>query len=115
MTLSTSFKCSPMRVPLRRCNSSANASAAQRAAGVSRLVPHALLRLLQREDHLALGEGDPHPSPDRVRLFARERENVRQEGFDVLVHRVFPAVPPVSLADSPSPSKAPRRAREGRW
>jgi hypothetical protein len=90
------------------------ASAAQRAAGVSRLVPHALLRLLQREDHLALGEGDPHPSPDRVRLFARERENVRQEGFDGSIG-FSPAVPPVSLADSPSPSKAPRRAREGRW
>jgi hypothetical protein len=31
------------------------ASAAQRAASVSRLVPHALLRLLQPEDRLALG------------------------------------------------------------
>jgi len=57
----------------------AYASATQRAAGVSRLVPHALLRLLQSEDSLALGEGDPHPLPDRVRLFARERENVAQE------------------------------------
>jgi hypothetical protein len=27
---------------------------------------------------------------DRVRLFARERENVGQEGFDALVHRVSP-------------------------
>ena len=115
MTLSTSFKCSPMRVPLRRCNSSANASAAQRTAGVSRLVPHALLRLLQPEDRLALGEGDPHPVADRVRLFACERENVAQEGFDALVHRAFPAVPLVSLADSRSPPKAPRRAGEGRW
>jgi hypothetical protein len=50
----------------------AYASATQRAAGVSRLVPHALLRLLQPEDRLALGEGDPHPLWDRVRLFARE-------------------------------------------
>jgi hypothetical protein len=66
------------------------ASAAQSAAGVSRLVPHALLRLLQPEDRLALGEGDPHPLPDRVRRFARERENVAQEGFDALVHRVSP-------------------------
>jgi hypothetical protein len=48
------------------------------AAGVSRLVPHALLRLLQPEDRLALDEDDPHPLPDRVRLFARERENVAQ-------------------------------------
>ena len=30
------------------------------------------------------------PSADRVRLFARERENVAQEGFDALVHRVSP-------------------------
>jgi hypothetical protein len=66
------------------------ASAAQRAAGVSRLVPHALLRLLQPEDRLALGEGDPHPVADRVRVFARERENVAQEGFDALVSG-FPA------------------------
>ena len=89
MMLSTSFKCSPMR---------GYASAAQRAAGVSRLVPHALLRLQQPEDRLALGEGDPHPLPDRVRLFARERENVAQEGFDALVHRVSPAVPACQLS-----------------
>jgi hypothetical protein len=66
------------------------ASAAQRAAGVRRLVPHALLRLLQPEDRLALCEGDPHPLPDRVQVFSRERENVGQEGFDALVHRVSP-------------------------
>jgi len=38
------------------------ASAAQRAAGVSRLVPHALLRLLQRktvEQHRAAGRSQP--------------------------------------------------------
>ena len=29
------------------------------------------------------------PSPDRVPLFARERENVGQEGFNALVHRGF--------------------------
>ena len=67
-----------------------DARAAQCAADVSCLVPHALLRLLQPEDCLALGEGAPHPLRDRVRLFARERENVAQEGFDALVHRVFP-------------------------
>jgi hypothetical protein len=27
----------------------------------------------------------------------------------------FPAMPPVSLADRPSPPKAPHRVREGRW
>ena len=90
------------------------ASAAQRAAGVSRLVPHALLRLLQPEDRLALGEGAPHPLRDRIRLFAREREDVGQEAFDAL-SIWFPRRTPVSLADSRSPSKAPRRAREGRW
>ena len=66
------------------------ASAAQRASGVRRLVPPVLLRLLQPEDRLALGEGEPHPLLDRVRLFARERENVAQEGFDALVHWVCP-------------------------
>ena len=85
MMLSSSFKCSPMRVPLRRCNSSAT-RARHSAAGVRRLVPHALLRLLQPEDRLALGEGAPYPLRDRVRPFARERENVAQEGFDALVH-----------------------------
>ena len=39
---------------------------------------------------------------------ASERESVAQEGFDALVHQVSP--PPVSLADSASPPKAPRRA-----
>jgi hypothetical protein len=66
------------------------ASASQRAAGVSRLVPHALLFGSQPEDRLALGEADPHPLPHRVRLFARKCENVAQEGFNALVHRVSP-------------------------
>jgi hypothetical protein len=60
---------------------------------------------------LALGEGDPHPLLDRVRLFARERENVAQEGFDALVHRAFPAVPAVSLADSPFAVESPVQGR----
>jgi hypothetical protein len=38
------------------------ASAAQRASGVRRLVPPVLLRLLQPEDRLALGEGERTPS-----------------------------------------------------
>jgi hypothetical protein len=82
MTLSTSFKCSP------------------------------IVRLPHPEERLAAGEGDPHPLPDRVQVFPGERENVGQEGAGP---SGFPAVPPVSLADSPSPPKAPRRAREGRW
>jgi hypothetical protein len=36
---------------------------------------------LRPEDRLAIGEGDAHPLADRVRFFARERENVGQEGF----------------------------------
>ena len=56
------------------------ASTAQRAASLNRLVPHALLRLPHPEERLALGEGDPHPLPDRVRVFAREREDVGQDG-----------------------------------
>jgi hypothetical protein len=65
-----------------------DASAAQRAAGVRRLVPHALVRLLRPEDFLTIGESDSHPLADRVRVFARQRENIGQEGFDALVHRV---------------------------
>jgi hypothetical protein len=60
MTLSTSFKCSP------------------------------IVRLPHPEERLAAGEGDPHPLPDRVQVFPGERENVGQEGFDALVHRVSP-------------------------
>ena len=90
------------------------ASAAQRAGGRrERPCPHALVFFLRPEDFLTVGESDPHPLADRIRVFARERENVGQEGFDALVLRVSP--PYISLADSPSPSKAPRRAREGRW
>ena len=90
MMVSISFKCSASRLSPAALQLIGHASAAQRAAGVSRLVPYALLRLLQPEDRLALGEGDPNPLPDRVRLFARERENVAREGFDALVHRASP-------------------------
>jgi hypothetical protein len=34
-----------------------------------------------------------------VRLFARERENVGQQGFNGLVYGVSPAMPPVKLGD----------------
>ena len=84
MTLSTSFNCSAICVPRRRCNSSATRA----SAGVRGLVPHALVRLLRPEDRLAISEGDMHAFPDSVRFFTRERENVGQEGFDALVHRV---------------------------
>ena len=37
---------------------------------------------------LAIGRGEAHAFPDRIRLFSRERENIGQEGFDAL-HRAF--------------------------
>jgi hypothetical protein len=65
-----------------------DASAAQRAADESGIVPHALVRLLRSEDRLVVAESDAHLIADYVRFFTRERENVGQEGFDALVHRV---------------------------
>jgi hypothetical protein len=41
---------------------------------------------------LTIGEGDAHAFPDCIRVFARERENVGQEGFNALVHAVSEAV-----------------------
>jgi hypothetical protein len=43
------------------------------------------------KDRLAVGERHAHPLADRVRVFARERENIGQEGFNGLVHRVSPS------------------------
>ena len=69
---------------------------------------------MRSEDRLVIAESDAHLIADYVRFFARERENVGQEGFDALVHRVSPPYRlSRSLADSPSPSKVPRRAEEG--
>jgi hypothetical protein len=79
-----------MGVPLCRCTPRLPERGTARGRRVCRLVPHALLRLLQPEDRLALGEGDPHPRLDGVWLFACERENVAQEGFDALTYRVSP-------------------------
>ena len=53
-----------------------------------------LMRLfVSPEDRLAISERHAHPLADRVRVFAREGENVGQEGFDSLVHRVSPPYP----------------------
>ena len=65
-----------------------DASAAQRAADESGIVPHALVRLLRSEDRLVVAESDAHLIADYVRFFTREGENVGQEGFDELIHRV---------------------------
>jgi hypothetical protein len=57
-----------------------DAGMAQRAADASGLVLHALVVLPHPENRLAIGQGDPHAFPDRVRVLARERENIGQEG-----------------------------------
>ena len=64
-----------------------DASAAQRAADASGLVPHALVRLLRSEDRLVVAESNAHLIADYVRFFTREDENVGQGGFNALVHR----------------------------
>ena len=64
-----------------------NASAAQRAADKSGIVPHALVRLLRSEDRLVVAESNAHLIADYVRFFTREDENVGQGGFNALVHR----------------------------
>ena len=73
---------------------------------------YALFLFLRSKDFLAVGDSYAQPLADRVRVFARKRENVGQEGAGP---SGCPDVPPVSLADSPSPPKAPRRARESFW
>jgi hypothetical protein len=45
---------------------------------VSRLVPHAPVRLLRSEDGFAVGKGVAHTLADPVRFFARDREDVRE-------------------------------------
>jgi hypothetical protein len=67
-----------------------NTRAAERAADESGLVAHVLVPLPCSEDRLAIREGAPHTLPNRLRLFARERENVSQEGLDALVHWDWP-------------------------
>jgi hypothetical protein len=63
MTLSTSFKCSPIA---RLLGSRTRKSASQ------------------------LARATRTPLPDRVQVFPGERENVDQEGFNALVHRASP-------------------------
>ena len=48
-----------------------------------------LLSSRTRKICLAIGQGDAHAFPDRLRVFARERENISQEGFNALIHRAF--------------------------
>jgi hypothetical protein len=109
MMLSTSFKCSPISVPLWRCNCSATRARHRARPARALPCPSCLLRLLQPEDRLALGEGDPHRLPDRVRLFARERENVGQESVDALVCPGWPGLP---LASPPGRFAVQQAARK---
>jgi hypothetical protein len=51
-----------------------------RATGVSHLVPRAplIISLLRSEDGFAVGKGGAHSLADRVRFFARDREDDRE-------------------------------------
>jgi hypothetical protein len=73
------------------------ASATPRTADARGLVLHALVVLSHPEYRLAIGQGDAYAFLDRLRVFARERENVGQEQFDALVHLVVPPWQPASL------------------
>jgi hypothetical protein len=69
--------------------------------GAGRLVPHALVRLKRPDDRLAVNEGDAHTLADRVWFFARECENVGQEGFDALLSALTPQTSPQRAAGPP--------------
>ena len=92
------------------------ASAAQRAGGRREPpCPSCACLFLRLEDFLAVGEGDPHPLADRVRVFASASARTSAGKASMRWSIGFPRRTACSLADSPSPSKAPRRVREGRW
>ena len=74
---------SPAALQLLGC-----ASAAQRAAGVSRLALMRFFGSCSRKIASHLARATRTPSRTGVQVFPSERENVGQEGFDVLVHRV---------------------------
>ena len=77
---------------LARCRSLAyphlfsHAPAAERVAGVSRLILHPLVGFLRAESGLAVPQSSPHPFTDRFWAFAVERENVCEKGFNSLIH-----------------------------
>jgi hypothetical protein len=55
---------------------------------------------LRSEQLFVVSKRAAHPLTDRVRLFARERQNVGQKGFNALVHqfpRGFTCGPPMGL------------------
>ena len=93
MMLRTIFKCSPDARSLAARQLVGYASVAQRAAGVSRLVPSCACFFLRPEDFLTVGESDPHPLADRVRVFAREERERRPGRTQCADPSGFPAVP----------------------
>jgi hypothetical protein len=93
MRLSTSFKCSPMRVP---CGAAVPRLRERGTARVRReaLGPPCASSAPAAGRSPRTWRGRTHPLLDRVRLFARQRKNVAQEGFDALVHWVCPLYRP---------------------
>jgi hypothetical protein len=90
MIVSTSFKCSAIRAA-RRPHESGTARGRREPLG-----PPSASSTPPAGRSPRTWRGRPAPLPDRVRLFVRERENVAQEGFDAMVHRVCP---PYRLGD----------------
>jgi hypothetical protein len=76
-----------MRVPPAALQLLGYASAAQRAAGVSRLALMRFFGSCSRKIASHLARATRTPLPDRVQVFPSERGNVGQEGFNALVHR----------------------------
>ena len=76
------------------------ARAAERVAGVSRLVLHAFIHFLRSENLLVVGKGDAHPLANPGLILALKRQNVSEEQFDTLVHRVHRL--PSATDNSPS-------------
>jgi hypothetical protein len=58
-------------------------------ARVSCFFLHSFIDFLRAEQLFVIGKSAAHPLTDRVRLFARERQNIGQKGFNALVHQ-FP-------------------------
>ena len=107
MTLSTSFKCSPMRVPLRRCNSSATRPRhSGRAAGVSRLVLHALVFFCAWK--ISSQSARATRTPSRIASGFSPRARERQPGrLRCAGSWGFPRHAACQLTDSCSPPKGP--------
>jgi hypothetical protein len=78
------------RRPLTQPYLLSHASPAQRAACVCCLVLHSFIDFLCSEPLLVVGKRNAHPFTDCVRIFALEREDFGQEGFNALVQQFSP-------------------------